>query len=62
MEFDFGQSDWVPETTLFVVFVGINDNMKIYDLGNEGRQGEGNGTQEVLEARLKEYKRMVEKV
>ena len=62
MKFDFGQSDWAPRTTLFVVFLGINDLHKLSVAVIEGSVAEGEEAQEVVETQLKVYEKMMDKV
>ena len=31
MEYDMNASNWKPETSLFIIFMGINDNLKIHE-------------------------------
>lgn len=53
VDFDMKVSDWkkTPETSLFVVFIGINDNIKI----NEGGRAKDKGLQPLLLERYEEF-------
>ena len=62
VDHDFGHSNWSPETSLFTVFFGINDNVQIDDRLVDGRIQEFEVAHKLQKRQLTRYEEMMDKV